>query len=109
MEFTVNKQRGKKFYTDYVAHMIRFYLSNKDGINVRGLRPADISNWVSVNTVFDKITPEEKEILTVLYTGQGTYPEIMDRYCSSHDIEVQTAWNVVKKVSEDIARIRGLI
>ena len=51
---TQGKLKVRCYYTDYVNHMIRFYLSTPEGIDLqkRQYSAASINNWTAVQMVF---------------------------------------------------------
>ena len=68
-----SKLRTRCYYTDYVNHAIRFFLSTPETLKMDGKRRADIENWIAVQAVFHCLKDEDRAILVNLtpatYTG----------------------------------------
>ena len=102
------------YYTDYVNHAIRFYLSCPDKIQTAGKRQADILNWMAAQAVFYRLTDEEKQVLTEVYTAHHRLPEGVRIYCikmgyKERGAEWHKLWALITKVVQAVAKKRGLI
>ena len=106
----VRKMKTRCYYTNYVNHAIRFYLSTPDKLLTEGKRKSDILNWISVQTVFHALKPEDKQVLTDIYKAHYRLSEGVRIYCDNNNVkDEQKIWVLLTKVSAAIARIRGLI
>ena len=103
--------KTKTYYTDYVNHMIRFYLSTPEGIDFRkrNYSQASIDNWLAVQLVMRKTDEKDTEIVREVF-GCGHYmPKAVDEYCKKTGAESDDVWKVLSKVNAKIARVRGLV
>jgi len=105
----VRKLKTRCYYTDYVNHAIRFYLSCPDSLQTAGKRKADIENWISVQTVFHFLTDTQRQILAEIYKLHHRLPEGVRMYCEKTGTDENQVWLLVTKVNASIARKRGLI
>ena len=102
------------YYTDYVNHAIRFYLSCPEGITTTGKKGADIQNWMAAQSVFYKLSDMDKMVLKEVYTSHHRLPEGVRIYCKKMGYEEKgTEWNklwvLITKVTQAVAKRRGLI
>lgn len=97
------------YYTDYVNHAIRFYLSCPEGVQTAGKRPADIQNWMAAQAVFFRLSDMEKTVLTEIYTAHHRLPEGVRIYCQKTGADVNKTWVFITKVIQSVAKKRGLI
>lgn len=103
--------KTKTYYTDYVNHMIRFYLSTPEGIDFRkrNYSQASIDNWLAVQLVMRKTDEKDTEMVREVF-GCGHYmPKAVDEYCKKTGAESDDVWKVLSKVNSKIARVRGLV
>ena len=107
----MNKIKTKCYYTDYVNHMIRFYLSTPDGINLqkRQYSSASINNWTAVQLVFHKMGAEETELIRGVFACGHYLPKAVDDYCQKNGANADDVWKVLTRVNAKIARVRGLM
>lgn len=110
-----DKIKTRCYYTDYVNHMIRFYLSTPTGLDLRERQytSASIKNWTAVQMVFHKL-PEKESTLVKEVFGKGHYlPKAVDDYCRDHGIDTDEGkkgvWMVLTRINAKIARVRGLM
>lgn len=113
-EKQVRKMKTRCYYTDYVNHAIRFYLSTPETLHMEGKRKADMDNWIAVQSVFHMLKPEEKEVLTEVYNAHYRLPEGVRIYCKKMGYaedgpEWNRIWVLITKVVAAIARKRGLV
>ena len=97
------------YYTDYVNHAIRFYLSTPEILTVEGKRKADILNWMAVQAVFHCLTDENKQVLTDIYKASHRLPEGVKIYCEKSGADPVQIWVLVTKTCAAIAKRRGLV
>ena len=108
--------KTKCYYTDYVNHAIRFYLTTPDTLKTQGKRKADIENWVAVQTVFYRLSDSEKQVLKEVYTASHRLPEGVRMYCKARyetkeeqEKQEKKLWVFITKIVAAIARKRGLV
>ena len=107
------KSTGKQlktrcYYTDYVNHAIRFYLSTPDTLNMEGKRKADMDNWIAVQSVWHFLKDEDRQLLTEVYRSHHRITEGVRIYCEKTGSDTLKVWNLITKVSALIAKRRGL-
>ena len=108
-EKQVRKLKTRCYYTDYVNHAIRFYLSTPDTLSLEGKRKADMENWIAVQTVFHQLKPEDKQVLTEVYNAHYRLPEGVRIYCEKTGADDRKTWILITKVVAAIAKRRGLV
>lgn len=97
------------YYSDYVNHMIRFYLTTPDTLMVAGKRKADVANWMAVQAVFHALKDENRQALTEIYRTSHRLTEGVRAYCDRTGTDEPKVWIMITKVSSAIAKRRGLI
>ena len=97
------------YYTDYVNHAIRFYLSTPNTLDMDGKRKADMDNWIAVQSVWHFLKPDEKQVLEEVYRTHHFLPEAVRLYCTKTGTDELKIWSMITKVSAAIARRRGLV
>ena len=109
-EKQVRKVKTRCYYTDYVNHMIRFYLSTPESIETNGKRGADIANWIAVQEVWHKLGTEDRITLEKIYRLHHKVAEGVKMYCEETGTEdAYSIWVLITKTNQAIARKRGLI
>lgn len=108
-EKQVRKLKTRCYYTDYVNHAIRFYLSTPDKLDMEGKRKADMENWIAVQTVYHILKPEDKQVLTEVYKAHYRLPEGVRIYCEKTGANERKVWILITKVVAAVAKRRGLI
>ena len=108
-EKQVRRMKTRCYYTDYVNHAIRFYLSTPEALQMEGKRKPDIDNWLAVQVVFRKLTDEQKQVLTEIYKLHYRLPEGVRMYCEKTGADENKIWVLVTKTSAMIAKSRGLV
>ena len=103
------KLKTRCYYTDYVNHMIRFYLSTPDTLQMEGKRKADIDNWIAVQDVWRKLNQRDKEVLEFIYRNYYRIPEGVRNYCIQNNADRYLTWKVITKTCSCIAKRRGLV
>ena len=106
------KLKTKSYYTDYVNHMIRFYLSTPGGLDLmaRKYTSASVNNWTAVQLVFNHLTASEFEKVCTIYKDYGHHlPKAVEAYCKDKGADIEETWKLLTKVSSKIARARGLM
>lgn len=105
------KMKTKCYYTDYVNHMIRFYLSTPTGLDLlkRKYTAASVENWTAVQLVISRMPEQDADTIRGVF-GCGHYlPKAVDDYCQQTGANVDDVWRVLTKVNAKIARVRGLM
>lgn len=97
------------YYSDYVNHMIRFFLSTPDTLQMAGKRKPDVDNWLAVQSVWHKLSEDDKSTLTDIYKAHYKLPEGVRIYCSRTGADPKKIWVLVTKVCSSIAKRRGLV
>ena len=105
----VRRLKTKCYYTDYVNHAVRFYLSTPDTLMMEGKRKSDVMNWIAVQTVFHGLKENEKQVLTEIYKLHHRLPEGVRMYCEKTGANERRTWILITKFSAAVARKRGLI
>ena len=108
-EKQVRKLKTRCYYTDYVNHAIRFYLSTPEALRTEGKRKADIENWIAVQAVFHGLSNEQKQVLTEVFKMHYRLPEGVRMYCEKTNTDENKLWIMITKVSSAIAKRRGLV
>ena len=103
------KLKTRCYYTDYVNHMIRFYLSTPEHVQIQGKRKADIDNWLAVQSVWYRLPDKDKEVLTTIYCYCRNVPEGVKKYCEETGADLRKTWILVTKTCAAIAKRRGLV
>ena len=105
---TEKKLKTRCYYTDYVNHMIRFYLTTPESLKTDGKRKADIDNWIAVQCVWHKLGTDDKNILEQIYRSHFRVSEGVRNYCEKTAADPYKIWVLITKVSAAIAKRRGL-
>lgn len=110
-EKKTNALKTKCYYTDYINHAIRFYLSTPDGLDLRqrSYTNASVQNWNAVQLVFIHLDPEDNAKLREIYGRASHLPRSVEAYSKEHGLDEEEVWKMITKVSSKIARVRGLI
>ena len=108
-EKQVRKLKTRCYYTDYVNHAIRFYLSCPDTLHTEGKRKADIDNWVAVQSVWHFLKDNDKQVLTEIYKAHHKLTEGVRIYCEKTGANERKTWILVTKVCAAVAKHRGLV
>lgn len=105
------RMKTRCYYTDYVNHMIRFYLSTPNGLDLtkREYTAASIKNWTSVQLVFSHMRDDEIEMFQKVYEKDHFLPKAVDAYCAETGAVNDDVWRKLTKVTAKIARVRGLM
>ena len=107
-EKQVRKLKTRCYYTDYVNHAIRFYLTCPEVLQTAGKRKADIDNWMAVQAVFYRLPDDDKQVLREVYTAHHRVTEGVRMFCEKTGTDERKIWILITRVSAAIARRRGL-
>ena len=106
----IEKTNGcRRSYSEYVNHMIRFFLKTPDGLTVDGHTQADVTNWLAVQAVWCELTADEQALIREMYTSNRRYEDTVQEYADAHKISSKTIWKRLTDISFRIARKRGLV
>ena len=108
-EERVRKLKTRCYYTDFVNHCIRFYLSTPETLHMQGKHKADIENWLSVQDVWHKLGADERKILEAVYRLHYRVPEGVRMYCERTGADRLQVWLLINKTCAAIARKRGIV
>ena len=101
--------RTRCYYTDYVNHTVRFYLTTPDTLHMEGKRKADVMNWMAVQAVWHGLSEDNKKVLTDIYNRHHWITEAVKLYCKESGADMKKIWVLITKTSAAIAKKRGLI
>jgi len=104
----VRKLKTRCYYTDYVNHAIRFYLSTPETLRTEGKRKADIDNWLAVQDVFRRLGTEDKQVLTDVYKAHYKVADGVKIYCRNTGADERKVWILLTKTCAAVAKRRGL-
>ena len=105
----VRKLKTRCYYTDYVNHAIRFYLTTPETLKLEGKRKADLENWVAVQSVFHSLGAEKRAIVEEIYRSCYKVPEGVRIYCEKTGADETKIWVLITKTAAAIAKRRGLV
>ena len=97
------------YYTDFVNHCIKFYLSTPEALQMEGKKKADIDNWLAVQYVFRKISDAEKQVLAEVYRTHYRIADAVKMYCEKTGTDEDKVWILITKTSAAVAKSRGLV
>lgn len=100
----------RRYWNEYVNHMIRHYVSTPAEISVQGATTVDVTNWLCVQEIISALPAKDADIVMSIYGARMPFTEAVDRYCHDHpDTSPTEIWVVITKTGDRIARRRGLI
>lgn len=105
----VQKLKTRCYYTDYVSHMVRFYLSTPETLQMEGKRKADIENWIAVQDIWRKLGADDKQVLIDVFKAHHRLSEGVRIYCDRTGADNLDTWKLVTKTLSAIAKRRGLV
>jgi len=108
-EKQVRTLRTRCYYSDYVNHAVRFYLTCPDVLTTAGKRKADIENWMAVQEVFYRLKDNDKQVVMDVYKMHHRLSEGVRMYCEKTGANERKTWIFLTKFSAAIARRRGLV
>ena len=104
------KFKTRCYYTDYVNHMVRFYLTCPDCLKMDSVkRKVDIENWIAVQGVLHSLTEENRNRIIEIYRLSYNVPEAVMMYCKKTGADEIAVWKLMTKTSSLIAKSRGLV
>ena len=104
----------KKFYSDYVEHMVRFFLTCPDGIQVREHTKVDVINWKAVQLVWSMCGDQVKRIMIeyVKQPAPGEKVLIQEKVrtiANRERLTIDAVWHKIKRFEQCVAQVRKLI
>ena len=108
-EKKVRKMKTRCYYTDYVNHAIRFYLSTPEVLDMKEKRKADVDNWLAAQEVFYRMGTDDRAIIEKVYKLDHRLPEGVRMYCEETGADDRKVWTLVTKTAAAVAKRRGLI
>lgn len=109
IEKQVRKLKTRCYYTDFVNHCIRFYLSTPKALQMDGKKKADIDNWLAVQYVWNKLPDNQKQVLSDVYATHHHLAKAVEMYCLKTGAEQNDIWTLVTKTAAAVAKSRGLV
>lgn len=108
-EKQVRKLKTRCYYSDYVNHCIKFYLSTPNALQMEGKKKADIDNWLAVQYVFRKLPDEDKKTIATVYKMHYRIADAIKMYCEKTGTDEDSVWILITKTSAAVAKSRGLV
>lgn len=105
----VRSTKTRYYYTDYVNHMVRFYLTCPEMLKTDGKRKCDIENWIVVQGVLHGLPEEDRKKVIDIYTTHFNLQKAVDMYCEKTGAERRQVWLLLARVAAIIAKRRGLV
>ena len=101
--------RTRCYYTDYINHMIRFYITCPEVVKLDGLRRADVENWLAVQRILHGMPESNRNRLIAVYGKHRNLLKAVDMYCAETGESERNIWFLINGTAAAIARQRGLI
>lgn len=103
----------KPCYYEYVAHMVRFFLTTPEQIQVREHTKADLRNWLAVDRIWSVLDDTNREIIKTMCAAKKDDKEnLRDRVLDLTKRVRKTEgeiWLLYRQITHEIAKVRGLI
>lgn len=96
----------KSVYSDYVSKAFRFYTRYP---NPTFKSEADKNNWNACKTALENFSTSEKELIIPVYLEGDTIADNVYQVSKRNHIPQLRLWELIWKLEEDFAKIRGLI
>ena len=97
------------YYTDYVNHMIRFFITCPESLKTSGKRRSDVENWIAVQGVMHSLADDDRQRIMDIYRTHYNLPKAVETYCEKTGADSVKTWTLITRVSAQIARRRGLV
>lgn len=104
-----NGMKTRYYYTEYVNHMVRFYITCPETLRMEGKKRSDIENWLAVQGVFHYLPDVDREKVQEIYKLHYHLPKAVEMYCAETGEDANKVWVLLARVSAQIAKRRGLI
>ena len=92
------KLRTRCYYTDYVNHAIRFYLTCPDSLTTTGKRKSDIDNWIAVQAVFHSLSDIDRNTVISIYSTHHRINEAVRQHSAISNTPERTLWILLTKL-----------
>lgn len=104
------KSRTQRPYTQYVNHMVRFFLSREESLELgENTTGVDAINWTAVQGVFKDLPDEHKKAIRFLFAKDTDIVEQVKHWASLNALELDDVWTMLYRFSKKVAKARGLI
>ena len=103
---------AKRFYTDYINHMLRFYARTVQSGDVMGLKftsEVDELNWRSVDRVLHNLPELDKYIIIEVFGRGDTLADNIYEVSKELVMNQDVIWTMLSKITYQIAKERGLV
>lgn len=97
---------NKKYYTDYVRHMLRFYIRNRK--QPRFSNAVDACDWLACDRVFEKCDNVSQDILSAVFTSNDELASTVYQVAREFNTNQGTVWDLLKVVERQIAVERNI-
>ena len=105
----VQKLKTRYYYTEYVNHMIRFYITCPEVLQVQGKSMVDVKNWCAVQSSFRSLPEPDRDRVIAIYKTHYNLPKAVDLYCERTGEDKTATWVLLTKACSMVAKRRGLI
>ena len=104
------KSRTQRPYTQYVNHMVRFFLSREESLELdESTTGVDAVNWTAVQGVFRDLPDEHKKAIRFIFAKDTDIVEQVRHWAELNALELDDVWTMLYRFSKKIAKVRGLI
>lgn len=102
----------KPYYSEYVAHCLRYYIKTLD--EGKGGHPifkseADKANWSACYAVLKNYSESDTDMIAYIYRPGDTIPDKIYALSKSKGVPQDTIWSLINTVERRVAKRRGLI
>lgn len=102
----------KPYYSEYVAHCLRYYIKTLD--EGKGGHPifkseADKTNWIACHAVLKNYSEGDMEMIAHIYRPGDTIADKIYTLAKTKGIPQDTIWSLINTVERRVAKRRGLI
>ncbi len=98
---------NRPYYTEYVNHILRFYARHPSMVHFK--TDADRLNHRAAQTVFYKLPQQKTAVLFDIYTRNDTLGDNVYEVARSRKMGQDDIYTLITRVSNLIAKERGLI
>ena len=102
----------KPYYSEYVAHCLRYYIKTLDeGLGGHPIfkSEADKANWSACCSVLKNYSEDDMEMIAHIYRPGDTIPDKIYQLAKSKGVPQDTIWSLINNVERKVAKRRGLI
>ncbi len=98
-----------KYYSEYVNHMLRFYVRHRQIKENELEKKIDLKNWNIVKMVLDDLKEKDRNVIIKVYEKQDSIPNNILETSKELGIRQNVIWTLLNKVCRKIAKERELI